>query len=202
MPTNFGAPAAKGVQIASQNSSIFLKEKSKQFTQMKALKCSIYLLFSGIAYFIIGLLLPRKWFHFDQFPYRSRTWEKDGKLYDNIHIKRWKSKLPDMSRICPIMVPKKIAAAKAENIELLIYESCVAELIHVLLIPMGLGCIGIWKSGGVLFFLFWAIGNVPFILIQRYNRPILYRLYLKLRAKEGNTSPNVRCFYESFGFKL
>lgn len=167
--------------------------------KMKALRCSIYLLFSGIIYFVIGLFLPRKWFHFDRFPYRTRKWEKDGKLYNNIHIRRWKGKMPDMSRICPIMAPKKLAVVRAENVELLIHESCVAELIHVLLIPTGLGCIGIWESGGVVFFLLWAIGNVPFILIQRYNRPILCKLYFKLKVKEGTACPHVRYFYESFG---
>lgn len=157
---------------------------------MKTLKCSIYLLFLGIAFFVIGLFLPRKWFHFDRFPYRTGKWEKGGKLYDNIHIKQWKNKMPDMSRICPAMAPKRITTARAEDVELLIHETCVAELIHVLLIPAGLGCIGIWKFGGTIFFLLWAIGNVPFILIQRYNRPILCKLYFKLKAKAGTGSPN------------
>lgn len=54
----------------------------------------------------------------------------------------------------------------------------------------------------ILLFLLWAIGNVPFILIQRYNQPPLCKLYFKLKVKEGHASPNVRYFYENFGSQL
>ena len=154
---------------------------------MKALRCGAYLLFSGIAGFIIGLFLPRRWFHSERFPYCAGKWERNGKLYDKIRIKRWKNKIPDLSRICPFMTPKKLASVTDENIKSLIQESCVAELIHALLIPLGLGCIAIWESGGIAVFLLWALGNLPFILIQRYNRPGLRRLYLKLKARETIT---------------
>ena len=54
----------------------------------------------------------------------------------------------------------------------------------------------------ILLFLLWAIGNIPFIFIHRYNQPTLCKLYFKLKVKEGHASPNVRYFYENFGSQL
>lgn len=39
----------------------------------------------GISGGIIGELLPRRWFHWDRFPYKTCAWEKNGK------IKKWRS---------------------------------------------------------------------------------------------------------------
>ncbi len=100
------------------------------------------------------------------------------------------------------MTPKKLASVTDENIKSLIQESCVAELIHALLIPLGLGCIAIWESGGIAVFLLWALGNLPFILIQRYNRPGLRRLYLKLKARETITYANTEYSIEGLNPEL
>lgn len=36
----------------------------------------------GISGGIIGELLPRRWFHWDCFPYKTCAWEKNGKIYE------------------------------------------------------------------------------------------------------------------------
>lgn len=40
----------------------------------------------GISGGIIGELLPRRWFHWDRFPYKTCAWEKNGKIYE-----KWRS---------------------------------------------------------------------------------------------------------------
>ena len=62
-------------------------------------------------------------------------------------------------------------------------ETCVAELTHALLCIAGLALLWLWPGTGgiVLFALYVLLGNIPFILIQRYNRPRLQKL---LRAAE------------------
>ena len=52
----------------------------------------------------------------------------------------------------------------------------------------GLGVIVIWPCvWGVMLYLVYAIlGNLIFIIIQRYNRPRLVRLYERKRAKRSN----------------
>ena len=51
----------------------------------------------------------------------------------------------------------------------------------------GLGVIVIWPCvWGVMLYLVYAIfGNLVFIIIQRYNRPRLVRLYERKRAKRS-----------------
>ena len=59
-------------------------------------------------------------------------------------------------------------------------ETCVAELTHWLLCVAGLHCLTLWPSvGGLAVVCLNILGNLPFILIQRYNRPRLARLLEK-----------------------
>ena len=99
-------------------------------------------------------------------------------MYEKLGIKRWKDYLPDMSKIMPDMVKKKKNAAKEQGTDVLIAETCVAECVHWALIVLSLGLFLFWRGGWA--FAFWLVynilGNVPFIIIQRYNRPRLVML--------------------------
>ena len=86
--------------------------------------------------------------------------------------------MPDASLIIgkflPNFLPKKrIEGAKKEKISVLIKESCVAESTHFFSALAGLFCIKIWEFWGVIVSIIWALWNMLFILIQRYNRPRL-----------------------------
>ena len=126
----------------------------------------------------VGQALPRDKIDAKCFPYRAAQWEKNGKVYEKLGIKRWKDYLPDMSKIMPDMVKKKMSAAKEQGTAVLIAETCVAECVHWALIVLSLGIFLFWRGGwAVLFWLVYNIlGNVPFIIIQRYNRPRLVML--------------------------
>ena len=52
----------------------------------------------GIAGGIIGELLPRRWFRWEHRPWRAYDWEKNGKVYEKLGIRKWKDKVPDKSR--------------------------------------------------------------------------------------------------------
>ena len=142
------------------------------------LDCIIYLAALGVVSFIAGRMWPKSWLHENSFPFRSMDFEKQGKIYEKIKIKEWQNKLPDMSRILPAFIPaKKMDADKLELLPLMIKETCVAELIHVLLPVAGLMCIGLWPGpGGIAVSIIYFLGNLPFVFIQRYNRPRLMRL--------------------------
>ena len=79
---------------------------------MYFIKCILYLLVICIMVFFIGRLFPRRWINENKFPFKSYHWEKNGKIYDKLAIKKWKTKLPDASivlhRIIPKLYPKKI----------------------------------------------------------------------------------------------
>lgn len=149
--------------------------------------CAAYLACIGFFANIIGEALPRNWFCADKMPYILRAWEKDGKVYEKLKIRSWKDKLPDVSKVRPSMLPKSLESFPSD-MELcrLIRETCVAEMMHVSLIVAGLPCAWIWTGpGGLAISSAWAVLNLPFILIQRYNRPRLLRLLVRMGAK-GN----------------
>lgn len=146
---------------------------------MSLLYAVIYIAVLGILSHFIGQALPRARFSAESFPYRTADWENGGRVYEKLGIKHWKDALPDMSRIMPDMVKKKMTGQNREQgMDVLIAETCVAECVHYWLIVLSLGIFLFWR--GVWALVFWLVynilGNVPFILIQRYNRPRLVLL--------------------------
>lgn len=136
----------------------------------------------------MGQALPRRWFDGGRFPYACYKWEKQGKLYTRIGVDRWKTLVPDMSRILPDMVKKRVepTAVTAAQTAVLVQETCVAEAVHTASSLLGLICLWLWPGwGGAAVWLVWfLLGNLPFILIQRYNRPRLMRLRDLLQRRE------------------
>lgn len=151
----------------------------------------IYLVAIGLASFFIARLLPKKWFSYNKFPYRSTDTEKEGRFYQSLGVKEWKDKVPDMSKILPKIMPTKRLPEKitANNIELMVQETCIAEFVHRLLVVLGFGCVFIFDTaGGWIVSELYALGNLPFIIIQRFNRPKLVRILNRLKGKEVNAT--------------
>ena len=151
----------------------------------------LYMVIWGILCFPLGRLLARHDFRTDRFPFVSFPFERNGRLYERIGIRRWQNLVPDVSRVFPQIVPRK---AMENNLNVsglyrMVQETCVAELTHVLLCLTGLMLLWIWPgTGGVILYLIYALfGNLPFILIQRYNRPRLLRLLQTAERREGKS---------------
>lgn len=150
--------------------------------------CFWYLIATGAISFLIGRIIPKGWFRADAFPYRAYDFEKNGKLYESLNIRHWQNRLPDMSRILPGWMPaKNMAGDYKARLPQMLQETCVAELIHTLLCISGLYCLKLWPgAGGVLtVILYITFFNLPYILIQRYNRPRLLRLAQKLAGLQS-----------------
>lgn len=146
-----------------------------------------YIGLTGLASFFIGAALPRKWFHDDKPPFKTYKWEKDGKIYEKLNIRKWKGEIIDMSKFMKNILPKKVPlSATAKDVQILIAETCVAEAVHWCLCIISAGNIWIWKKSieGVIIFILCIIGNMPFILVQRYNRPHLRELKEKLLKRK------------------
>ena len=143
----------------------------------------------GIFGFVLGRLMPKRWFDHTRLPYRAATFERDGQVYEALGIRRWQNRVPDMSRIFPhLMPPKRMTAhLDAQTLLVMIRETCAAEATHALLILAGLGLLAVWPgAGGIVLYLIYAIfGNLVFLIIQRYNRPRLVRLYERMCAKRS-----------------
>lgn len=151
------------------------------------LKCIRYLAILGISAFLLGRILPQKWFHYDRFPWRTWKREREGAIYRKIRIHKWKEKFPDMSRIFPGIMPSKKVPHNFDlaQIEHMVTETCIAEGIHGFLCFAGLGCLFLWKgTGGICAAVLYALGNIPYCLIQRYNRPKLMKILKSLKEKD------------------
>lgn len=148
--------------------------------------CVLYIAAIGLLSQAIGPALPRRWFRANRFPYRCYSWEKSGRIYDRLHVRKWKDIVPDMSKISRRMVRKSVTLSFTHsNVDRLVKETCVAELIHWILILLAVGIYWIWpKIWGALIAIAYALFNLLFIIIQRYNRPVLVKLAQRLHERE------------------
>ena len=156
---------------------------------MNCILSVFYLALLGLLCFPLGRLLARISFSTERFPFRSHPMEQNGKLYEKLGIRSWQNKAPDISKLIPGVVPRKEIPKRpdAQTLRRMINETCVAELTHVLLCFAGIALFWLWPGAGgmILYVLYVLAGNIPFILIQRYNRPRLLRL-LKLNRRRAD----------------
>ena len=155
---------------------------------MKLLKSFLYVGARGIAAHFVGEALDRERFNENAYPFACRKWEMGGRIYRKLGIRQWKDKMPDMSRIMPDMFPKRLTeAGSPAMVHRLIKETCVAEFIHNCLSILFF--IGIWliHNGSLEGFslgVFAVLCNLPYVIIQRYNRPMLMRYLERLERKQ------------------
>ncbi len=152
--------------------------------------CLRYLAVTGIIGFVMGRIIPKKWFTWDSFPWHPFKFEKDGAFFAKLKVKKWQSKVPDMSKLfVKLMPPKAIKKVPTANdIKVMLRETCVAEFVHCWLCLTSLHCIRIMDgAGGIIISLLYILGNVPFIIIQRYNRPRLNKLLSRYEHSTNNT---------------
>lgn len=149
---------------------------------MNFLYCVLYLIALSAVIYFIGRIFPRKWIYEYKFPFKSYNFEKNGKIYEKLKIRKWKTKWPDASLFFNKLFPKKIPKKRIEDnskdgILVLVKESCVAESTHLAAMLFGFFCTKIWKGlGGWIISVIFFIGNIPSVLIQRYNRPRLIKV--------------------------
>lgn len=149
--------------------------------------CFWYLIIISAIAFVAGRLVPKSWFRADRFPYRSYKFEKNGQIYEKLKIRKWQNKAPDMSKILPKLMPaKNLSGDYKERLTLMLQETCIAEHIHTLLCFLSLYCLRLYHGiGGIIvIILYISIFNLPFIIIQRYNRPRLLKLADRINHKK------------------
>ena len=124
----------------------------------------------GILAHILGEKLPRTRFDPEKFPYAPYAWDKSKFAFAQNKTVR-KSVGGDVS---------------GAHFELLARETCVAEAVHWALLvisPVLLITMTGWLS--IVATVLYGLSNIPFIMIQRYNRPRLVRLYKRMNARQG-----------------
>ncbi len=115
--------------------------------------------------------------------FREQKWEPP--LYRLLRVRRWKDKMPTYT--------PQAFCLKETNLPDVICNSCSAELIHVLCMAAGfLPLVMVPFVGAFWVFFLTSLGAACadgiFVVIQRYNRPRLRRLYARQQARRINSS--------------
>lgn len=134
------------------------------------------------------LSLPDRFYSPDSFFFRSRSFEREGLLYDKVfRVGKWKHRLPDGGMFWKKrgFRKKNLENFTDENLHRFLIESARAELIHWLsILPFWI--FGFFAPPKVIgYMLIYALlANLPCIIAQRYNRPRILRL-LNKRKDQG-----------------
>lgn len=138
------------------------------------------------ATFFLCIFRSRKAFSPERRMFRAHSWERDGKIYSSLlKINRWKDHLPQH-------IGKKgfsknhLDGVSPDYLDEFILETCRGEwnhrancwfaLVLFILNPFGLA---------LLLTLLLLLGNMPFAVIQRYNRFRLQKLKQTLLRKSA-----------------
>jgi glycosyl-4,4'-diaponeurosporenoate acyltransferase len=138
----------------------------------------IFIFFSLIITYLSNRV-TKSIYYYKAWLYKERAWERHGKFYDEkFRVKKWKKKVPELGDFVKSVFPKKyIKEYSEEYISMYLLESCKAELTHWVIILSTIFFM-LWNellvSVGV--FLIAFILNIPFIIIQRYNRPRIIQI--------------------------
>lgn len=136
----------------------------------------------GVLSTIVGNFIPRGYIRYNKFPFKEYRFENGGKFYCMFGIEKWKGYLPDISEYIKSVFPKKFSGDLFKKddkyFERFAKETCVSELVHFTLIIISpLYLFFNWDiHWGVVAMLIDITVNIPFIMVQRYNRPRLVRI--------------------------
>jgi glycosyl-4,4'-diaponeurosporenoate acyltransferase len=139
---------------------------------------------------LVALKIPNRHFAKEHGFYRTRSWERDGRFWqDAFGVRRWKKQLPDGASIMGRgFVKKRMLSQEADWLGKYIMESRRAELTHILAMIPALFFF-LWNPwpAGLLMILYAILVNMPCLIAQRYNRPRFQRvLQHKIKPSEAN----------------
>ena len=109
--------------------------------------------------------------------YELKNWEKNGRVYEQLKIKKWKHLLPEARKWVNQGKGKTAAHLRnEEDFQALTLQTSRSELSHwVQILPGPLFFFFLPMWAGWIMVLYAILFNLPFIVVQRYNRTRLER---------------------------
>ena len=137
----------------------------------------------GLAFLV--RVVPEEYYYKLQWLFKKRGFE--DKLYQFIHMSKWKDKLPEMGKVFNFEKKNLSKELDLAYINQFIRETYYAEMGHLAMAVLGFACILVNPSEYAGMALICSVVNLlvqlPFCLIQRYNRPRLLSLKARLERK-------------------
>ena len=122
--------------------------------------------------------VPLGQFQTDAWLYRTRPWERDGKIWKKLFgVTSWKDHLPDGAAFFRNGMKKNIVHGRNPHyLDRLARETCRAELTHTVVLAF-VPVFWLWNDpiSGLVITGFIALANLPCVIVQRFNRPRLLR---------------------------
>ncbi|MCI1858621.1 MAG: glycosyl-4,4'-diaponeurosporenoate acyltransferase [Sporolactobacillus sp.] len=141
----------------------------------------------------ISIRLPLSLFRYDSWLFRVKHWEKGGKFYQHyLYVKKWKNLLPELSDFLSFLFSKKqMMQYDPVYLSRFIVETCRAELVHWCIIVSSF-IFTYWNTIGMsIVMICIAVAlNLPYIIIQRYNRPRILSILAYKKANLKGTMIN------------
>ncbi|MHB8963883.1 MAG: glycosyl-4,4'-diaponeurosporenoate acyltransferase CrtO family protein [Saccharofermentanales bacterium] len=137
---------------------------------------------------LLCLRMPDRMFRYQKFIYRTFRWEDGGRIYGRVlKVHRWKKLLPDGGGLFKKGLRKRnIDCRSSAALERFLTESCRGELSHWLAI-LPVWVFGLFTPVGVflIMILYALVINMPCIIAQRFNRPRIAVLLVRLKQTDS-----------------
>jgi glycosyl-4,4'-diaponeurosporenoate acyltransferase len=140
----------------------------------------------SVAVAVAGSRLPAHVLATDGPAIRLRRWEREGRVYERVGIKRWKDHLPDAGATFGGGDKRRLPGADRRALDAFAVETRRAEIVHwvsaavVVTFPL-------WNPPhlALLAAVVWLLANLPCIAAQRYNRARVERI-MALASRSAN----------------
>lgn len=121
-------------------------------------------------------------------PYRLLAWERNGRVYGRIGIRRWKGLLPEAGDVFAGGFSKRqLRSRDPQYLDRFLAETCRAEFTHWAIMAIAPLCFVVFDPlVAALNCVFAVVANIPCLLVQRFNRGRLVRLRAR-RAAAGRS---------------
>ena len=146
----------------------------------------------------LGQKLPARLCSINNWLFKERRWERGGNFYERVFkVKLRKTLLPEVGDfVRSVFAKKHLWYFTREYLTKYLMESCRAELTHWIII-FSTFFFSLWNTIAATLDVFWfsVVLNMPYIIIQRYNRPRIRRLILEQETHSfecGNLSALTR----------
>jgi glycosyl-4,4'-diaponeurosporenoate acyltransferase len=135
--------------------------------------------------------LPRRRVDRDGPLTRLRPWERDGRVYERLRIRRWKDRLPELGAAFRGGVSKRsLPSGRTDGVARFAAETRRAEIVHWA-IPLATPAFALWNPAWLLAAMasYAVLANLPCLLVQRYNRGRAQRVLARRARRIGPRAP-------------
>jgi glycosyl-4,4'-diaponeurosporenoate acyltransferase len=121
--------------------------------------------------------LPSSYLATDNRLTRLRDWERSGRCYERLGVRRWKAHLPDAGRWFGGPPNRQLPGRGRDSLVAFAREARRAELVHWAA-PLPVLAFPLWNPWPITaaMVVYALAANVPCLLVQRYNRARIARM--------------------------